>query len=169
MGNGRKHLGTVVEKMLELRLGGIERKNGLAQVVRADHRNGRGVEVLAKTPRTFGKAFQRLGQVARGQQRDGKAGNQHQAEDDQVARQFIQAPATAGGTEQHPGLVAQLDHQRIATFRCVLRHVGRFESLHPGIRALEQRAQDRCALAELGIDQHWHARFVMAAQPSHGI
>ncbi|MCY1455999.1 hypothetical protein D9M71_731860 [compost metagenome] len=155
--------------MLELRLGGIERENGLAQVVRADYRDGRGVEVLAKTPRAFGKALQRLGQVARGQQRNGKAGNQHQAEDDQVAWQLIQAPAAAGGAKQHPGLVCQLDHQGIATFRCVFRHVRRLESLDPGIRALEQRTEDRRALAELGIDQHRHARFVMAAQPAHGV
>ncbi|MNN36323.1 hypothetical protein D3C81_1502160 [compost metagenome] len=155
--------------MLELGLGGIERKNGLAQVVRANHRNRRGVEVLAKTPHPLGKALQRLGQIACGRQCDSQAGNQHQYQDDQVARQLVQAPATVCGSKQHPRLVGQLDHQGIATFRGVFRHVGRLERLDPGIRALEQCTQDRRALAELGIDQRRHTRLVMASQPSHGI
>jgi hypothetical protein len=39
--------------------------------------------------------------------------------------------------KQHPGLVAQLDHQGITAFRGVFRHVGRLD-LDPGIRRLSK-------------------------------
>ena len=69
MGDGGEHLRAVVEKVLELGLRGVEGKDGLAQVVRADHRYRWRVEVLAKAPRPFGETFQRLGEVTRGKQR----------------------------------------------------------------------------------------------------
>ncbi|MNE11710.1 hypothetical protein D3C80_1044780 [compost metagenome] len=169
MGDGGEHLRAVVEKVLELGLRGVEGKDGLAQVVRADYRYRWRVEVLAKAPRPFGETLQRLGEVTRGKQRQGQAGGNHQRQNDQVARQFIQPPAAVARAIQQPRLVRQFDQQGIPTLLRLRGKILRSEDLDLRIRALQQRTQGRRAFAKLAIGQGRQPSVGMPAQPLHAV
>lgn len=154
MGDGREHLRAVLQEVLELGLHGVEREDRLADFVGADDRNRRRLVVDAKAPRTFGKAFQRCGQVPGGDQRDDKRREQDQRDDDQVARPFAQPPTARWHGENHPGMVGQFDDHRVARIRLVGWPVGRFVGFDPGVRSAQLLAQERRAFAEFRVIDH---------------
>ncbi|MNF94802.1 hypothetical protein D3C84_775220 [compost metagenome] len=92
MGNGREHLRAVADEVLQLGLHGVEGEDRLADFLGAEGFDGRGAEVHAKAAGTFSETLQGCGEAASGDQCDQRGGDQHQQDDDQVTRRFVEAP-----------------------------------------------------------------------------
>ena len=141
MGNGREHLGTVLDEVLQLRLHGIEGKDCLADLRRPDRLDGRGTKVDPETSCALGKLLQRPGQMARGYQRNQGGRQQHQHNQDQIALPLPQAPTARRNAEHQPGAICQLHQQGVVTVLLwpVLGLIG----LQASFRAVEQALRQR--------------------------